>query len=99
MELVRTCSCIPRILSWKVSDVRSRSVGRANSTEVETSDVVTSMHGSRGLCAQVGKLLEVASGRKQESDERLAFLSVESEEARRVKSVWNAGTESCKQDD
>ena len=40
-----------------------------------------------------------ASRRKQESDERLTVPQVESDEARRVKYVWNACTESGKQDD
>ena len=53
MALVRTCRYIPRILSWKDSDVGSRSAGRTDSKEVETSDVVTSMHGSRDDSAQV----------------------------------------------
>ena len=58
MALVRTCRCIPRILSWKDSDVGSRSAGRTDPKEVETSDVVTSMHGSRGNSAQVERSLE-----------------------------------------
>ena len=41
------------ILSWKDSDVGSRSAGRTDPKEVETSDVVTSMHGNRGDSGQV----------------------------------------------
>ena len=48
MELVRTCKRIPRTLSRNDSDVESRSAARTDPEEVETSDVVTSMHGSRG---------------------------------------------------
>ena len=58
MARVRTCRCIPRILSWKDSDAGSRSAGRTDPEEGETSDVVTSMHGNRGDFAQVERSLE-----------------------------------------
>ena len=109
MALVRTCRRISRILSWNDSDVGNKSAVRTDSKEEETSDVVTSMHSSRGDSAQIERspkegvkektAVSEASRRKQESNERLAVPQVESEEARRVKSVWKAGTESGKQDD
>ena len=78
---MRTCGRIPRILSWNDSEVGSRSAGRTDPKEIETSDVVTSMHGSRGDSAQVERSLEggvkeetavsEASVRKPDSDERL----------------------------
>ena len=92
----------------KDSDEESRSAGRTDPREVETSDVVTSMYGSRGDSAQVEKSLEggvketavsEASGRKQDFDERWVVPHGESEEAQRVESVGNVGTESGKQDD
>ena len=51
MALVRTCKRIPVILSWKDSEVADRSAGRTEPKEEEISDVVTSMHGSRGHSA------------------------------------------------
>ena len=58
------------------------------------------MHGSRGEFV-LGERVKEENGskRKQESEELLALSPVESVEARRVKSVWNVGTESDKQDD
>ena len=80
MALVRTCRRIPVILSWNDSEAGGRSAGRMDPKEEETSDAVTSMHGSRGDSAQVQRSLEevviektivsVTSGRKQDSDER-----------------------------
>ena len=109
MALVRTSGRLPRILSWNDSDVGSRSAGRTDPKEEKTSDVMTSMHGSRGDSAQVERSQEegvkektavsVASRRKQDSDERLVVSQGVSGEAQRVESVRNTGTESSKQDD
>ena len=79
MALVRTCRRMPVILGWNDSDVGSRSAVRTDPKEEETSDVVTSMHGSGSDSPQVERSLEEgvkektavseASGRKQDSDE------------------------------
>ena len=58
MALVRTCRRIPVILSRNDSEVGGRSTGRTDPKEEETSDVVTSMHGSRDDSAQVERSLE-----------------------------------------
>ena len=58
MARVRTCRCIPSILSWKDSDIGRRSACRTDPKEIQTSDVVTSMHDSRGDSAQVERSLE-----------------------------------------
>ena len=81
MTRVRTGRRLPVFLGWNDSDLGSRSAGRTDPKEVDTSDVVTSKHGSRGDSAQVEKSLErgvkeetavfEASGRKQDSNERL----------------------------
>ena len=74
----------------------------------QTSDVVTSMHGSRSDSAQVERSLEEkvkektvseASERRQDSDERWVVPHEESEEAQRVESIGKVGTDSGKQDD
>ena len=90
MALVRTCRRISRILSWNDSDVGNKSAVRTDSKEEETSDVVTSMHGSRGDSGQIERSLKKgvkektavseAGRRKQESNGRLAVPRVESEE-------------------
>ena len=64
MTRVSTGRRIPVILSWKDSDIGSRSASRTDPKEVKTSDVVTSMHGSRGDSAQVERSLEGGSNRK-----------------------------------
>ena len=79
MALVRTCRRIPVILSWNDSETGGRSAGQTDPKEEETSDIVTSMHGSRGDSAQVKRSLQEgvnektavseASGRKQDSEE------------------------------
>ena len=97
------------ILGWNDSVVGSRSAGRTDPKDIETSDVVKSMHSSRSDSAQVERSLKgevkeqtavsEASGRKQDSDERWVVPHGESEKAQRVESDGNEGTESGNQDD
>ena len=70
MALVRTCRRIPVILSWNDSEVGGRSAVRTDPKEEETSDVLASMHGSRGDSAQVERSLEEGVEEKRQCRRR-----------------------------